>query len=102
MLSSKTHDNKGAPAYLVCAASRIENGIVVMIAHRPSALVGLDLVLVLNAGTMQAFGPKDEVLRKVTGPPPAAPVGPAPAPAPPLPNRLPVGLKIVSERSDGS
>ena len=33
-----------------------------MVAHRPSALANLDQVLVMAGGTMQAFGPKDEVL----------------------------------------
>ena len=39
-------------------------GIVIVIAHRPSALAGIDLVLILADGQVQAFGPKDEVLRK--------------------------------------
>jgi ABC-type protease/lipase transport system fused ATPase/permease subunit len=44
---------------------RERNGIVVVIAHRPSAIAGVDLVLVMNGGRQQAFGPKDEVLSKV-------------------------------------
>jgi ABC-type protease/lipase transport system fused ATPase/permease subunit len=32
-------------------------------AHRPSALAGVDNVLVLLNGQLQAFGPKDQVLR---------------------------------------
>jgi len=54
---------------------RKRHGIVVVIAHRPSALASADLVLVLNEGRMQAFGPKDQVLAKVLhrdGQPPAA------------------------------
>jgi ATP-binding cassette subfamily C protein len=38
---------------------------VVVIAHRPSALAGVDLVLVMGEGRMQSFGPKEEVLSKV-------------------------------------
>jgi ATP-binding cassette, subfamily C, bacterial PrsD len=38
---------------------------VVVIAHRPSAIAGVDLLLVLNQGRLQAFGPKDEILSKV-------------------------------------
>jgi ATP-binding cassette, subfamily C, bacterial PrsD len=43
---------------------RRRGGIVVVIAHRPSALAGVDLVLVMGQGRQQVFGPKDEVLRK--------------------------------------
>ena len=39
-----------------------------MVAHRPSALANLDQVLVMAGGTVQAFGPKDEVLANVTRP----------------------------------
>src|SRR6185437_13553204 len=44
---------------------RRRGGIVVVIAHRPKALDGIDHVLVLAEGQMQSFGPKDTVLRKV-------------------------------------
>jgi len=44
---------------------REAGSIVVVIAHRPSALAGLNSVLVLNEGAVQAFGPKEEVLKKV-------------------------------------
>jgi len=44
---------------------RGRGGIVVVVAHRPSALAGVDLVLAMRDGRVQAFGPKDEVLRKV-------------------------------------
>ncbi len=44
---------------------RARAGIVVVIAHRPSALSGVDLVLVLAGGRVQSFGPKEEVLGKV-------------------------------------
>ena len=44
---------------------RARGGIVVVVAHRPSALSGVDHVLALNGGRQQAFGPKDEVLAKV-------------------------------------
>lgn len=39
--------------------------IVVMVAHRPSALAACDKVLVLAGGAQQAFGPRDEILRSV-------------------------------------
>ena len=43
---------------------RERNGIVIVIAHRPSAIAGVDQILVMNQGRMQALGPKDEILSK--------------------------------------
>nr|WP_321525118.1 type I secretion system permease/ATPase [uncultured Cohaesibacter sp.] len=45
-----------------------KGSIIVVIAHRPSALAAVDMVLCLNEGKMQAFGPKNEVLSKVLAP----------------------------------
>jgi ATP-binding cassette subfamily C protein len=50
---------------------RERGGIAIVIAHRPSALAGLDQLLVLAHGQVQAFGPKDEVLRKTVQQPSA-------------------------------
>jgi ATP-binding cassette, subfamily C, type I secretion system permease/ATPase len=47
------------------AAVRKRRGIIVVFAHRPSALAGLDLLMVLAKGQVQAFGGKDEILRQV-------------------------------------
>jgi ABC-type protease/lipase transport system fused ATPase/permease subunit len=47
---------------------RRRKGIVVVVAHRPSALVAVDMVLALNSGRAVAFGPKEDVLRKVLRP----------------------------------
>ncbi|WP_166298506.1 type I secretion system permease/ATPase [Bradyrhizobium sp. 2S1] len=44
---------------------RDRGGIVLVIAHRPSALNSVDHVAMINAGRLSAFGPKDEVLKKV-------------------------------------
>ena len=44
---------------------RARGGILIVIAHRPSALAGVDHVLVMREGKMQEFGAKDEVLNKV-------------------------------------
>jgi ATP-binding cassette subfamily C protein len=60
--------------------------IVVMIAHRPSALVVCDKVLVLTNGAQQAFGPRDEVVRGFLAPP-----RPASAPAAPMRVVRPLG-----------
>ena len=51
---------------------RERKGIVVVIAHRPSAIAGVDQILVMNQGRAQACGPKDEVLSKVLQRPPGA------------------------------
>ncbi|MER8396300.1 type I secretion system permease/ATPase [Mesorhizobium sp. M1340] len=47
---------------------RARGGIAVVVAHRPSALASLDQVPVMANGRVQAFGPKNEVLGKVTRP----------------------------------
>jgi ATP-binding cassette subfamily C protein len=44
---------------------RQRGGVAVIVAHRPSALAGVDLVLTLAGGRMQAFGPKEQVLNAV-------------------------------------
>jgi ATP-binding cassette subfamily C protein len=44
---------------------RARNGIVVVVAHRPSAIAGLDLILAMAQGRQVEFGPKDETLAKV-------------------------------------
>lgn len=52
---------------------RERGGIAVVIAHRPSALAHIDKVMAMAGGQVQAFGPKEEVLRKVLAAVPAAP-----------------------------
>jgi ATP-binding cassette subfamily C protein len=44
---------------------RARGGIVIVIAHRPAAVAGVDLILAMKQGRALAFGPKDEVLAKV-------------------------------------
>ena len=52
---------------------RARGGIVVVVAHRPSALAAVDYVLAMAGGRQQAFGPKDEVLsRMIRREPPVA------------------------------
>ena len=41
---------------------------VIVIAHRPSVLRQMDKLLVLKEGRNTAFGPRDEVLKKITSP----------------------------------
>lgn len=45
------------------AAVRARGGIVVVIAHRPSALANVDQVLVMANGEAKAFGTKEQILR---------------------------------------
>jgi ATP-binding cassette subfamily C protein len=47
---------------------RERGGIVVVIAHRPSALAAIDQLLVMAQGRPVVFGPRDEVLRQALRP----------------------------------
>ena len=49
---------------------RARGGIVVVVAHRPSAIAGVDYILVMAKGRQQQFGPKEEVLNRVIQPTP--------------------------------
>lgn len=58
-------------------------GIVLLVAHRREILGVTDLLLVMRGGAAQAFGPRDEILAKLTPQPAAASgAGPGPRPAP--------------------
>ncbi|HXV30447.1 MAG TPA: ATP-binding cassette domain-containing protein, partial [Sinorhizobium sp.] len=50
------------------ARQRERKGIAIVIAHRPSALGAVDLVLMLEGGRAKAFGPRDAVLAQVLKP----------------------------------
>ncbi|MDP1907626.1 MAG: type I secretion system permease/ATPase, partial [Hyphomicrobium sp.] len=76
-------DTQGDNALTAAIRSvRDRGGIVVVVAHRPSALAGLDKVLALGNGQVQAFGPRDEVLKAVLQ---SVPGGPAPTVTPAVP-----------------
>jgi ATP-binding cassette subfamily C protein len=63
---SSNLDAEGEQALTRAIASvRDRGGIAVIVAHRPKALESVDRVLALAGGRVQAFGPKEEVLRKV-------------------------------------
>ena len=53
---------------------RARGAIVVVVAHRPSAIAGVDYILIMGKGRQQQFGPKEEILTRVTSqaPPPRA------------------------------
>lgn len=46
-------------------ATRKRAGIVVVVAHRPASLAGIDLLLVMANGQLQSFGPKEEILKQM-------------------------------------
>jgi PrtD family type I secretion system ABC transporter len=77
---------------------RSRGGIVVVVAHRPSALAGVDQVLAMVNGRVHAMGPRDEVLAKLFGP--QQPQQPQQAPAAGVPAAAAaagVGLRLVGE-----
>ncbi len=47
---------------------RARGGIVVVVAHRPSAIAGVDYILVMGKGRQQQFGPKEEILNRAIQP----------------------------------
>jgi ATP-binding cassette subfamily C protein len=63
-------DSEGEIALQNCVRALKQRGaIVVIIAHRKSILNECDKVLVLGNGVQLAFGPRDEVLRRLRGVP---------------------------------
>lgn len=84
-------DAEGEQALFQAIVSvRQRGGIVVLVAHRPSALGTVDFILAMSQGRVQAFGLKEDVLNKLfPRPQPAAATvphlrlateGPAPSP----------------------
>jgi ATP-binding cassette subfamily C protein len=65
---------------------RARGGIVIVVAHRPSALAGVDLIMEMRQGRAAAPERKDEFIKKRQRP---APVAPVMAPA--------AGLRIVND-----
>src|SRR5947207_7444280 len=49
---------------------RARGGIVIVVAHRTSALAGVDQLLMMVDGPVQVFGPKDQVLTQLAKPQP--------------------------------
>ena len=47
---------------------RARGGIVIVVAHRPGAIVAVDHLLVINRGRMHAFGAKEEILSRMLRP----------------------------------
>ena len=64
-------------------ASMKRGAAVVVVAHRPSALLAMENLLVLTNGQMAAYGSRDEIMKKVMTPPPQQQQqGQAPSPIP--------------------
>jgi PrtD family type I secretion system ABC transporter len=62
-------DSEGEAALIrAIEAARKSGSTVVVVAHRPSAIHAVDMLLFLRDGQQEAFGPKEEVLRKVVKP----------------------------------
>src|SRR5262245_13040184 len=82
-------DSEGEAALQQAIAGlKARGSIVVLIAHRPTALAECGKVLVLANGAQQAFGPRDEVMRKVL-------------PRPPQPAAAGGNLKVVGDVASG-
>ncbi|MGZ9105822.1 MAG: type I secretion system permease/ATPase, partial [Rhodoplanes sp.] len=64
---------------------KAHGAVIILITHRPAALAHCNKVLYLDSGAQQAFGPREEVLRKAL----ARPVKPAVSGA---------DLRVVTER----
>jgi len=63
---------------------RARGGIAIVVAHRPSAIAGVDYILVMAKGRQQQFGPKEEILNRVI-----------------QPTTPPRALKVVPEQGGG-
>ena len=59
-------DNEGSQALnLAIKQMKADGNSVMIMAHRPSAIQECELLMVLEGGALQAFGPKDEIMRKM-------------------------------------
>ena len=74
---------------------RSRGGIVIVVAHRPSALAGVDQVLAMINGRVHTMGPRDEVLAKLFGPQQSQ--QPAAARVPAATGGGGLGLRLVGE-----
>lgn len=64
-------DSEGEAALVqALVEARKRGAIVIIIAHRPSVMAAVDMALMMKGGQVVAFGPRDEVLRKVLAPQP--------------------------------
>lgn len=81
------------------AALRKAGSVVVVMAHRPSALAALDKLMVLDNGKIKKFGEKADILKSVSpgAAKKAAPKAPQIAPAPKAPPKSPPALTATPQ-----
>ena len=66
-------DHEGDTALLRTLQTLKEEGVtVIIVAHRPSLLRGVDKLLVLREGAVDMFGPRSEIMARLTRAAPAA------------------------------
>jgi ATP-binding cassette subfamily C protein EexD len=83
--NSNLDDQGEAALVMAIAGLKAAGATVLIITHRPAVLGGVDKILVLREGQVQAFAPRDQVMAQFARPAgaPAAPaMPPAPAPIP--------------------
>jgi ATP-binding cassette subfamily C protein len=91
-------DSEGEEALMAAVrAVRDRGGIVVLIAHRRSALAAVNKVLVMTAGKMRSFGPRDEIVSQLSRQPGIAAAAPAKQRSAGAMASGQVPLKIVSD-----
>lgn len=66
------------------AEARKRGKTVIVMAHRPSAIAAVDMLLMLREGKQEAFGPKDEVIKHLQNQSPKSPKGSGPNGKPPV------------------
>jgi ABC-type protease/lipase transport system fused ATPase/permease subunit len=63
-------DAVGEEALLAALANLKKQGVtVIVVAHRPVLLAGMDKMLVLNDGAVDSFGPREEIMKRFARPP---------------------------------
>ena len=71
MSQARNLDSEGDAALAECI-NRLKNErvTVVIVSHRPMTLSVVDKILLLRDGIVEAFGPRAEVLARLSGPAP--------------------------------
>ena len=76
-------DAAGEEALMRAVQELKQMGTTIMIVtHKVNILTAVDAVLVMNAGTVQAYGPRDQILGQIAGPRPVPTPAAAPVAAP--------------------
>jgi ABC-type protease/lipase transport system fused ATPase/permease subunit len=68
-------DSEGEEALMQTMRTLKEEGVtLVVITHKPSLLAGIDKMLVLQNGAVEMFGPRQDVMARMTRAVPQTPV----------------------------